>query len=267
MTTPRVALACAALTGILLLASCAPPPVPGELGTFAARARSDLARRALRLEGAQAEMIVRLDGRATGRLPGFIVTASMATPERFRLRATWMLGTAFDMVIVGDSLRAWLPTEHALIETGGLSDSIGVTRPAELLRTLLAAAWDAPLAAWQCASSESGEVVVSWREGADSLTMRVDASGRPIGVRIERAGRTLVVRYSGWRKVRSLAWPTRVELLDGEGWFRVRTELQSLKAVNRVQPEWFELHIPSDAEHLDWQGVRERLAARGEDRP
>lgn len=266
MSATRRALFAAAWT-TLLLASCAPPPTPGELTSFAARYQLERARRSARLAAAEAELIVRVEGRGTGRLPGLAVSARLAAPDRCRLRATWMLGTAFDLLAERDSLRAWLPTEHALIEIGGLGDSLRRPQPVALLLTALAASWDPPAAAWAAASAESAVVRLAWRDGADSLSLELDDATRPQRMRIQRDGRVVWVRYSGWRPVGGLQWPVRIEIADEAEWFRLRTELQSLRVLKRVNDRWFVLQPPADAERLDWQAVRARLGARGEEQP
>lgn len=266
MTSARGAWFSAALAS-LLLASCAPPPRPGELTSFAARFRAESARRATRLAAAEAEMIVRIDGSAMRRLPGFVVSAALAGPDRCRIRATWMLGTAFDLVAERDSLSAWVPSKHALIKIGSLGDSLHRPQPVAFLLTALAASWDPPAAAWREAIAESAVVRLGWRDGADSLTLVVDGATRPGEMRIERDGRVVWVRYSSWSQVGGLDWPTRIEIADADGRFRLRTELQSLRAVKQLNDRWFVLQAPADAELMDWQTVRERLAARGGARP
>ncbi|MEO5987800.1 MAG: hypothetical protein ABIU54_10580 [Candidatus Eisenbacteria bacterium] len=256
-----------AAVATLWLASCAPPPTPGDLTTFAARYRIERARRAGHLAAAEADMVLRIEGRAIGRLPGLIVSTGLAAPDRARLRGTWMLGTAFDLLAERDSVRVWLPTEHAVLELGGLADSLRRPRPLAILFTALAASWDPPESAWRGAIAESSDVRMGWREGGDSLSLEVDGASRPSQLRIEREGRVVWVRYSGWRNVGGIEWPVRIEIADANGWFRLRTELQSLRAVQRLNESWFELRVPADAERLDWPSVRARLSARREDRP
>jgi len=266
VTRLRRALLGAALAAFALT-SCAPPPAPGELTSFSARYRVERAKREQRMAAAEAELVVRVEGRATGRLPGLMVTAAMAAPDRVRLRAGWMLGTALDLLAERDSVRVWLPTEHALLEVGGLAELLHQRAPVALLLTALAASWDPPADAWRQGVVESTQVWLGWREGADSLSLVVDGATRPVGLRIERAGRVLEVRYSGWRRVEGVDWPARVEIADTQGWLRMRTELQSLRSAERLHEDWFELRAPADAERLDWQQVRERLGARGEGTP
>ena len=261
MTSRQQALAVASLLG-LLLSSCAPPPRPGELTSFAARYQGERARREQRLESAELEMVVRLDGRATGRLPALLVSGTIAAPKRLRLRAGWMLGTALDLVAIEDSARAWLPTEHAVIEVGGLAELLHQAQPVSLMVRALAASWDPPTSAWLEASLESTQVHLGWRQGADSLSMRLDGASRPLELRIQSSGRTMSIQYAGWRTLNGVDWPTRMELTDGDGWLRLRTELQALHSNRRLADDAFLLPSPPDAERLNWQQVRDRLRAR-----
>lgn len=255
------------LAGVLwvmaVLASCAPPP-PGELTRFAVRYEAERVRREARLVTAQAEWVVRIDGRATGRLPGLLVSTALASPDRLRMRASWMLGTAMDGVAQGDRLRVWLPSEHALLEIPELTAALHGIEPVGLLRTAWCAGWEPPANAWALARSESSLVRVAWRAGPDSLTLLADGAGRPQRVRIERAGRTLEVRYAGWRRLDGLDWPMEVSVADSEGWVKLRTELQALRPAQRAREDWFELRFPSDADTLDWEAVRARLSVRKE---
>lgn len=262
----RRSLAVASLVG-LLLSSCAPPPRPGELTSFATHYRSERTRREQSLQSAELEMVVRLEGRATGRLPGLLVSGTIAGPQKLRLRAGWMLGTALDLVAIEDSVRAWLPTEHAVLEVGGLAEVLQQPQPVALMIRALSAGWDPPASAWLAASVESTQVILGWREGADSLSMRVDGASRPLELRITRGDRLVSIQYAGWRTVNGLDWPTRMELTEREGWLRLRTELQALRSNRRLAEDSFVLRTPPDAERLDWQQLRERLRVQGEGTP
>ena len=266
MTLRRLALASAACVG-LLLASCAPPPRPGELTSFASRYQNERTRREQRVHSAELEMVVRVEGRATGRLPGLLVSGTIAGPEHLRLRAGWMLGTALDLVAIEDSVCAWLPTEHAVLEVGGLAEVLRQPQPVALMIRALAASWDPPAIAWRDATVESTHVRLGWRQGADSLSLRVDGASRPLELLIQRDGRRVSIQYAGWRAVNGIDWPTRMELTDGEGWLRMRTELQALRSNRRLSDDAFLLRTPPDAERLDWQHVRERLQAQGAEAP
>ncbi len=212
-------------------------------------------------------MVVRLEGRATGRLPGLLVSGTIAAPQQLRLRAGWMLGTALDLVAIEDSVRVWLPTEHALLEVGGLEQVLHQQQPVALMIRALSASWDPPASAWLGASVESTHVRLGWRQGADSLSMRVDGASRPLELRIERDGRLVSIEYAGWRTVNGVDWPTRMELTEREGWLRLRTELQALRSNRRLAEDSFILRTPPDAERLDWQQVRERFQTQEEGTP
>ena len=266
MKLRRPALAGVALVA-LLLSACAPPPRPGELTSFATRYQSERTRREQRLQSAELEMVVRLEGRATGRLPGLLVSGTIAGPDHLRLRAGWMLGTALELVAIEDSVRVWLPTEHAVLEVGGLEQELHQPQPVALMIRALSASWDPPASAWLEATVDSTQVRLGWRQGADSLSMRVDGASRPLELRIESGARGVSIHYAGWRKVNGVDWPTRMELTEREGWLRLRTELQALRSNRKLAEDSFILRTPPDVKRLDWQQVRERLQARGEGTP
>lgn len=265
MTLRRVVALALALGALLV--SCAPPPRPGELTSFAARYREGRESRERRVAGADAQLVVRVDGRATGRLPGMLVTAAMGGPDRLRLRASYLLGTAFDLVAEGDSVRAWVPSRNALLEVGGLGRELGRDRPVALLLQALTGTWDPPSGAWRDARLESTWVRLAWREGADDWAMTLDAAAHPLEVSITRSDRVLRVSYADWHRLAGADWPQRVEIADGDGWLRLRSELQSLRVPRRLREDRFTLRVPADAERLDWAAVRARLVPPPEDSP
>ncbi len=248
-----------------LLASCAPPPRPGELRSFAARYREGRSERVRRLTAADAQLVLRVDGRATGRLPGMLVSAAIAGPDRLRLRAGSLLGTAFDLVAEADSVRAWVPSRHALLEVGGLGNELGLEQPVALLLEALTGTWDPPAVAWRDARRESTWVRLEWQEGADDWAMTLDAAAHPLFVSVTRSDRALRVSYGDWHRLAGADWPQRVEIADADGWLRLRSELQSLRTPRRPREDRFTLRVPDDAERLDWAAVRARLVPPVED--
>lgn len=128
---PRAALA---VVLALAFAGCAPPPRPApSVDDVAARYRAGRDRRAAALHALTADLVLRLDGRATGRLPGLSASLALASPERARVRVNSLLGTALDVAARGDSLFAWVPSERTLLVLDGAAETLGVAPPVALL--------------------------------------------------------------------------------------------------------------------------------------
>ena len=133
----RCALVCA-------LGSCARAVRPPALESLEATYGAGVARRDQRLTAFEGELVVRVDGRATGRLPGVLVRARVAAPDRARLEATALLGTALDLCARGDSVTAWVPSERATLQLDALRDSLGVRRPGRFFARAMGATWRPP---------------------------------------------------------------------------------------------------------------------------
>lgn len=250
-----------------LLASCAPPPRPAPMvDQLETRYRAERARRAERLSALTADVTVRVDGRATGRLPGLPATLLLAAPDRARLRVLAFFGTAADVCARGDSVFAWVPSERLALALGGAGETLGIAPPTQLLALGIGAAWDPPAAAWRAAVRDSAGLRLAWTERGDSLGMVVDDDGRPDEARLSRDGRSVTVRYAGWTRTGGAEWPDRIELEDGSGWARVRIAVELLRVADRAGEDWFALHVPDDARHLDWDDLREWLGQRREGR-
>src|SRR2546428_699372 len=69
-----------ALALSLLAGACAPPP-PGGIESLEALARHGAERRERALAALEARLVLRLEGRATGRLPAVSVQARLAVPD------------------------------------------------------------------------------------------------------------------------------------------------------------------------------------------
>src|SRR5206468_4283286 len=115
-----------------LAASCAPPP-PGSIESLETLARRGAERRERSLSALETRLVLRLGGRATGRLPAVSVLARLAAPDRVRLQARWILGLLLDAAVRGDTLLAWVPTERMGVRVPDLADSLGVREPARFL--------------------------------------------------------------------------------------------------------------------------------------
>jgi hypothetical protein len=208
-----------------------------------------------------AELVVRVDGRATGRLPGLTASLSLSTPDRVRLRATALLGIGVDVLARGDSLWAWVPSERVAFSAP--SDSLGVGPVARLAARALCATWEPPPAAWRNAAGDSAGWTVSWPEGVDSLALTVDRAGLPRALAIARAAVVLRVRYDDWTRVRGEPFPARVQLADDSGWARVRVQIDELRAVHRARADWFEPRRGGAGRRLDWGDLKHYLGREG----
>lgn len=263
---PRTPVALALLAGTLL-GSCALPPRPMPMvDDLAARFRAERTLRADRVQALTADVLVRVDGRATGRLPGLPATLALAAPDRARLRVSAFFGTAVDVCARGDSLFAWVPSERLALALAGAGETLGIATPVGLLARAVGATWDPPGEAWKAAVAESLGLRLAWREGADSLALLVDRDARPAEVRLAGAAGSVAVRYSGWSRAGGAEWPGWIELRDGTDWARVRIGVEQLRVVERADDAWFALRLPDDARRLGWDELRDWLDDRREGR-
>ncbi len=269
MRSPRLraSAAAAALAAGVLFAACAPPPRPAPaVDVLEARYRAARDLREERLRALTADILVRVDGRATGRLPGLPATLALAAPDRARLRVLAFFGTAADVCARGDSVWAWVPSQRLAVSLAGAGETLGVAPPAELLARSLGATWDPPPAAWRVATADSAGLRLGWRARGDSLAMIVDRDGRPAEVTLSGTAGTVSVRYTGWTREAGTEWPERFEIEDATGWARVRIAVEQLRIADRPGDDWFTLRVPDDARRLDWEGLREWLGRRKEAR-
>jgi len=257
------ALALAVLAGVVL-ASCTRLPAPGDLEALETTARRGAEKRESALVALESRMIVRLSGRATGRLPAVNVQAKLASPDRARLQARTILGLLFDAAVRGDTLLAWLPSERLGVRVPDLSDSLGVREPARFFGRALAASWLAPSEAWRTATPDSAGVRLAWREEDEAWTLWLDRMGRPRQLELERDERSLHVAYPQWRGAGLGAWPQRIELADGDGWVHVRVDMEGTHHAKASRPSWFAVSIPQEVTPLELEDLRRVIArARG----
>jgi hypothetical protein len=246
---------------VALAAGCAPPP-PGSLESLESAARTSAHRRERRLAALETRAVLRVAGRATGRLPAVSVTTRLASPDRVRLQARWVLGTLVDAVVHKDTLVAWMPAERLGLRLPGLSDSLGIRDPARFIGRALVAGWQPPDEAWRRARADSAGAFLDWREGRESWTLRVDAAGRPSDLTVTRDSHSVRVRYSAWHGAGTAAMPARVEVEDGAGWLKVRMDVEDTHVHKRPRPTWFRLALPEDVEPLDLDDLRRVLSLR-----
>lgn len=262
----RSLLACAAVAAIAALAgSCAPPHGPAPaVDALAARYGSGRDLRAAALHAYTAQLVVRADGRMVGRVPALIANVAVAFPQRLKVRASWLLGTAFEMVAQDDSIFAWVPSQHAGVTLGGAGERLGVRAPVALVCRALGAAWEPPAAAWRAAVVDSTGWTLAWLEDGDSLQMHLGADALPTQVRLAREGAQVRVRYTSWQTWRSAPWPQRMEFADGSGWARIRIEMDQPHMARQPDPRWFALRVPREARIVDWRDLRSLLGLSGE---
>jgi hypothetical protein len=245
----------------LAVASCAPPPRPGSsVARVAAQWDAARERREALVGALQADVVLRVDGRATGRLPALTATLALAAPDRVRLRASVLLGVALDLLVTGDSVYAWVPSERVAFRAP--SDSLRLGRPAELAARVLGATWAPPAAAWRVASADSAGWRVAWREGADSLALDVDGDAKPLEAWVGREGRGVRVRYSEWTRVRGEPFPARWELTDDTGWARLRLDLDDARASAQPDSDWFTPRHGA-ARMLGWEDLQDMFKRGG----
>jgi len=218
--------------------------------------RKDAAKREKALDALEVRMILHLSGRATGKLPAVDVQARLATPDRARLQAKWLLGLLLDAAVRGDTLVAWLPSERMGLTLPDLEDSLGVREPARFLGRALAASWQAPSAAWREASADSAGVRLAWTEGDESWQLKLDRAGRPRVLTLEREQRSIQVSYPQWRGAGSGAWPQRIEVSDGAGWVHARLDVEDTHKARRAKSSWFAVALPADAAPLELDDLK-----------
>lgn len=254
----RATLACA--LALVLASGCAHAPrgVP-SFDALSVKHAEGRARREAVLHALRADVVLRLDGRATGRLPAFAASVAIATPDRARVEAHALLGVVLDASLRGDSVLVRLPGERSSYLVGGAGESLGVTRPVAFVAQVFAATWRPPAAAWPRANADSAGCTVAWREGADSLEMVVDRDGLPRTVRLERAGHVVRVRYERWEDVRGREFPTAISVRDDDGWVVARVTVEDLRFSARAEEDWFDWRMPSTTRVLEWSDIRESL--------
>jgi hypothetical protein len=254
----RAALACA--IALVFASGCAHAPrgVP-SFDALSVKHAEGRARREAVLHAMRADVVLRLDGRATGRLPAFAASVAIASPDRARVEAHALLGVVLDASLRGDSVLVRLPGERSSYLVGGAGESLGVTRPVAFVAQVFAATWRPPAAAWPLSVADSSGCTIAWREGADSLEMAVDREGLPRVVRLERAGHVVRVRYERWEDVRGREFPTAISVRDDEGWVAARVTVEDLRFSARAEEDWFDWRMPSTTRVLKWSDIRESL--------
>jgi hypothetical protein len=255
----RAGIALVALAAIA--ASCAPPPRPGTgLAAVSARYGAARAARAELLRALWLDLVLRVDLRATGRLPALPATLALAAPDHLRLQVGALLGVGLDVLLDADSVRAWAPGQR--LAFAAPAESLGVRSPAAFAGRALAATWEVPAEAWREAAADSAGWRVGWREGRDSLSLRLDAAARPREAWVGRGDAGLRVRYSGWSRVGRGELPSRWEIDDDAGRAHVRVQRSSAESPARPETDWFAPRR-SNVEPMGWPELRELIERGG----
>lgn len=252
--------ACLFASTLVLVPGCARAPrgVPG-FDALSVRHAEGRARREAALAALRADVVLRLDGRATGRLPAFAAALAIASPGRARVQAHALLGVVLDASVRGDSVLVRLPGEGAAFLFGADGDSLGGSAPAAFLAQVFGATWRPPASAWSAARADSAGCTVAWRAGADSVELSVDGAGRPHLVRLLRDTHVVRVHYDEWESVRGREFPTVWSVRDDAGWVQARVRVEDLRFSARAEEDWFEWRMPSTTRVLSWSDIRELI--------
>jgi hypothetical protein len=207
----------AAIAALAMMASCAPrlarPPETG-IESRASRYRARLAEREARGVAMSATVVVWAE-RGGERLPGAQADLRLAAPDRMRLRIASAFGTALDLGLAGDSLRAYVPAWKTGLRLDAAAESLGFDLPGDRVVRALSATWRPPAEAWERAVWNDSLLRVAWLEGQDSLALEVGAAGLPVQVELSRpGGLALAARYRAWDRASGTAWPASLELAD-----------------------------------------------------
>jgi len=187
------------------------------------------------------------------RLPGMQASLALAWPDLVRLRVDSFFGTALDLSLAGDSLRAYAPAQRAGVLLDAERDSLGVCGPGSLAVRLLSAAWRPPSGSW---AGAAGSRVLRWTEGGDSVVVGFDDRGRPEQVEIRRSpGAGLRVTYERWESVNDVMWPTSIRMGSIQGEFEIRSRMSAVRFGARRASPRLATRIPADADLVG----RERL--------
>lgn len=256
------------VAGLALLAGCAPvsrPPAPVTSGARIERFQRALDQRERRTAFSESEATMWVRGDAFGRLPAVQAVVSLARPDAFRARAESMFGTAFDLALAGDSLRAVVPSRRIGTALDARRDSIAIRRPGSLAVRVWSATWRPPSGAWANAGTEDSLVIVRWTEGSDSVALAVGASGLPARVRYRRAeGGAVTAEYRGWEWREGVWWPTWIEAHEEGGALSVTTRTQRVRFLPQPPEGRLAVRAPAGSRWLGRGEIVEMLENLGD---
>lgn len=221
----------AALT-LALVASCGPrlaTPPTFDSGPREALYRSLLGQREERAVAVSASLALWAE-RGGERLPGAQADLHLAAPSRLRLRVSSAFGTALDLGLAGDSLRAYVPAWKTGLRLDAAAESLGFDAPGDRVVRALTAAWHPPDRAWLRAVWIDSLLRVVWLEGEDSVAVEVGAAGLPWMAELSGPGGfRLQARYRAWDRSSGTPWPTHIELVDTRNDVRLTTRASQLR--------------------------------------
>ena len=242
------------------LAGCAPHHVAApELDLGGRRAAYLRALAARESPAAQVESEITLWARAQGgqRL-GASGTLVLAPPDGMRLKLDSMFGTALDLGARADSVKAVMPSRRVAVAVDAVRDTLGIRAPGVLAYRALSGAWrPPPHAAWR---PIAGALEARWAEGADSVTLAVNAEGLPQRVAWRTAaGPDWIIQYVSWTRVNGVSWPTAIRCQDPRGRLTLSTRLGRVQMQARPSPGRLAVHAPADTEWVGWRRFQRTL--------
>lgn len=254
----------ALLAAIFALTSCAPhrqaalPPLAS--GAREAVFREALARREALGRAVDAEVTLWGRSQNAGAWPGVTGALMLAAPDAVRLRVASWFGTAFDASARGDSVVAVLPARRLGLAVDATRDALGLRRPGAVGFRLFTATWHPPDSAWASQVGSEGALVLRWTEEGNSLRLGVGPDGLPGGLTLTRGDSVRIqVSYGGWMRHDGVAWPSSIELGDGDGAWTLRCRVERARFRARPRARRPVLRLPAGTEALEWPAFRREL--------
>jgi hypothetical protein len=260
----RLAAVAVALASLATLPiACAPhavSPPAIDTATIQSRCLSAMTQRERRARAANLLAGLWLRTQDDQALPAVSARVVLQGPDAFRLRIESVIGTALDLSARGDTLAAFVPSGRVGIETPTAGDSLGVRDPGSLGARLWSATWRPPAEAWGAMRMEGENPVVRWREADDSLSMALDAQGRPTRVTLARGRRAPVrVEYVRWQSWEGTGWPAHFECRDDRGKFRLTCRVENAHFPPESAPSRVTLRLPDDVERISREELMSML--------
>jgi hypothetical protein len=242
-----------------------PPTI--DTSTIQSRCLSAMTQRERRARAASLLAGLWLRTQGDEPLPAVSARVVLRGPDAFRLRIESAIGTALDLSARGDSLAAFLPGGRVGIETPTAGESLGVRDPGWLGARLWSASWRPPAEAWRAMTMDGGDPVVRWREADDSLSMSLDAQGRPTRVTLARRDKAPVrVEYVRWQSWEGTSWPAHFECRDDRGTFHLTCRVENAHFPTGVEPSRVTLTLPDDVERINREQLMSLLERLTSDR-
>lgn len=270
MTRRTAARALVATLGLLGLAaaidSCGPKTVtPPELssGTRIERYRALLAEREARSAAMSASLSLWAE-HGHDKLPGAQGDLLVAGPDRMRLRVSSLFGTALDLGLSGDSLRAYIPAWKTGLRLDSAAESLGFEAPGGRLVSALCATWHPPESAWKSAAWSDSLLRIAWLESDDSVAVSIGSSGLPAQVELFQPQRfSARARYRAWDRGSGTAWPAHIELSDPAHDVVMTCRASQLRFGHEVDLRKLAVHWPHGTDPLTLSELRLALDRLG----